>query len=100
MTRGTLRIGSYLNHHMEQQAGVFQKMSGTPVNILLPNFQTIYQNFICYPPSLHIETQSKINYIIGEEIEKELQMDANKSACFTQQNKASNLQIRNQPSAH
>jgi hypothetical protein len=31
--------------------GVFQTMSGTQVNILSPNFQTNFQNFICYPPS-------------------------------------------------
>jgi hypothetical protein len=72
VTGGKLLIGTYLNHHTGQQAGVFQTMSGTPVNVLSPCFQTIYQNFICYPPSLHLETQSKIDEIIGEEIEKEL----------------------------
>ncbi len=50
---GKLLIGTYLNHHTGQQASVFQTMSGTPVNVLLPSFQTIYQNFICNPPSLH-----------------------------------------------
>jgi hypothetical protein len=42
--------------------------------VLLQSFQTIYKNFIsvCYPPSLHVQTQSKIKDIIGEEIEKEL----------------------------
>jgi hypothetical protein len=45
-------------------------MSGTPFKVLSPSFQTIY--FICYPPSLHMETPSKINDIIWKEIEKEL----------------------------
>ncbi len=47
-------------------------MSRTHVNVLSLSFQTIYKNFICYPPFLHLETQSKINEIISEEIEKEL----------------------------
>jgi hypothetical protein len=56
---------------------VFQTMAGIPVDILSPTFQTIYQNFICYPPSLHMETQSKINEIIGEEIVQELRTGRN-----------------------
>ena len=72
VTGGKLLIGTYTCPHTGQQLGVFQTMSGTPVDILSPSFQTIYQNFICYPPSLHMETQSKINDIIGEEIVQEL----------------------------
>ena len=41
VTGGKLLIGTYLNHHTGQQAGVFQTMSGTPVNVLSPYFQTI-----------------------------------------------------------
>jgi hypothetical protein len=52
-------------------------MSGTPVNVLSLSFQTIYQNFICYPPSLHLE----IDKIIGEEIEKEL-LTGHKQVCM------------------
>jgi hypothetical protein len=72
VTGGKLLIGTYTCPHTGQQSGVFQTMSGTPVDVLSPSFQTIYQNFICYPPSLHMETQSKINNIIREEIVQEL----------------------------
>ncbi len=65
-------IGTYLNHHTGQQSSVLQTMTGTPFNVLASRFPIIYQNFICYPPALHMETQSKINEIIGEEIEKDL----------------------------
>jgi hypothetical protein len=70
VTGGKL-LATYLNHHTGQ-AGIFQTMPGTLLNVLSPCFQTIYQNFICYPPSLQLETQSKINEIICEEIEREL----------------------------
>ncbi len=77
-----LLIVTYLNHHTGQQAGEFQTMSVTPVNVLSLSFQTIYQNFICYPPSLHLETQSKIDKIISEEIKKELQTGRKQVSIF------------------
>ncbi len=71
ITGGMLLTGTYLNVHTGQHNGVLQTMFGSQVNILSPAFQTIYQNFICYPSSLHLETQSKISEIIAEEIKQE-----------------------------
>jgi hypothetical protein len=82
VTGGKLLVGSYYCTHSGQYKGVHQTMSGIPIDILSLSFQTIYQNFICYPPALHMETQSKINNIIGEEMEQELRSGRNKVGVF------------------
>jgi hypothetical protein len=42
-------------------------MSGVPVDTRSDAFQIMYQNFIAFPPSLHMETQAKIDEFISEE---------------------------------
>ncbi len=88
LTGSKLLIGTYFCTHSGQQKGVLHTMSGTPIDIMSPSFQIIFQNFICYPPALHMETQSKINEIMGDEIEHEVatnfEQDVEKSVCSMQ----------------
>jgi hypothetical protein len=70
---GKLLNDTYLNPHTGRQTGVHQTMSGVPVDTRSDAFQIMYQNFIAFPPSLHIETQAKIDEFISEEFENDIQ---------------------------
>jgi hypothetical protein len=63
---------TYLNPHTEIQAGVHQTMSGLPVDTRSNAFQIMYQSFISFPPSFHMETQAKIDEFISEEFENDI----------------------------
>ncbi len=47
-------------------------MPGVPVGTRSDTFQIIYQNFIAFPPSLHMETQAKIDESMSEEFENDI----------------------------
>ncbi len=66
---GKLLNETYLNQHKGCQTAVHQTMSGVPVDTRSDAFQIMYQDFIAFPPSLHMETQAKINEYISEEFE-------------------------------
>ncbi len=63
---------TYLNQHTGRKSGVHQTMSGVPVDTRSDAFQIMYQNFIVLPPSLHMETQAKIDEFISEEFENDI----------------------------
>jgi len=69
---GKLLNDTYLNPHTGRQTGVHQTMSGVPVDTRSSAFQIMYQNFIMFPPSLHMETQAKIDEFISEEFENDI----------------------------
>ena len=50
-------------------------MNGVPVDTRLDEFQAGYQNFIAYPPSIILETQSELDKIINEEIENNIRSE-------------------------
>jgi hypothetical protein len=68
---GKLLSTTYLNPHTGFQSPILQSMTGVAIDVLSPGFQAMYQNFIGYPTTIHLETQSKIYDIISEEFEKE-----------------------------
>jgi hypothetical protein len=68
---GKLLNDTYLNPHTGRHTGVHQTMSGVPVDTRSDAFQIMYQNFITFPPSLHMETQAKIDEFISEEFEND-----------------------------
>jgi hypothetical protein len=70
---GKLLNSTYLNPHTGRQAGVHQTMSGVPVDTRSDAFQIMYQNFIAFPPSLHMEKKVKIDEFISEEFENDIQ---------------------------
>jgi hypothetical protein len=51
-------------------------MSAVPVDTRSDEFQIMYQNFIVFPPSLHMETQAKIDKYISEEFENNIRVRA------------------------
>ena len=69
---GKMLNDTYLNRHTGRQTGVHQNMSGVPVDTRSDAFQIMYQNFITFPPSLHMETQAKIDEFISEEFENDI----------------------------
>ena len=50
-------------------------MNGVPVDTRSDEFQTMFQNFIAYPPSIILETQSELDKIISEEIENDIRSE-------------------------
>ena len=51
-------------------------MNGVPVDTRSDKFQvTMYQNFIAYPPSITLETQSELDKIINEETENDIRSE-------------------------
>ena len=50
-------------------------MNGVPVDTSSDEFQVIYLNFIAYPPSIILETQSEFDKIISEEIENDIRSE-------------------------
>ena len=63
---------TYLNPHTGRQTGVHQTVSGVPVDTRSDAFRIMYQNFIMFPPSLHMETQAKIDEFISEGFENDI----------------------------
>ncbi len=61
---GKLLNDTYLNPYTGRQTGVHQTTSGVPVDTRSDAFQIMYQNFIAFPPSLHMEIQAKIDEFI------------------------------------
>ena len=51
-------------------------MSGVPVDTRSEEFQVVYHNFIAYPSSIILETQSEHGKIISEEIENDIALNA------------------------
>ncbi len=77
---GKLLNDTYLNPHTGCQTGVHQTMSGVPVDTRSDAFQIMYQNFIAFPPSLHMETQAKIDEFISEEFENDCSTTSGRAA--------------------
>ena len=50
-------------------------MNGVPVDTRSDEFQVMYQNFIVYPPSIILETQSELDKIINEESENNIRSE-------------------------
>jgi hypothetical protein len=65
---------TYLIPHTGRQTGVHQTMPGVPVHTRSDALQIMYQNFIAFPPSLHVETQAKIDEFISEEFENDIRV--------------------------
>jgi hypothetical protein len=63
---------TYLHPHTGRPTGVHQTMSGVPVDTRSDAFQIMYQNCIAFLPSLHMETQAKIDEFISEEFENDI----------------------------
>jgi hypothetical protein len=61
---------TYLNQHHD--TGVHKTMSGISVETKPDAFQIMYQNFIVFPQSLHMETQAKIDKFISEEFQNDI----------------------------
>jgi hypothetical protein len=63
---------AYLNLRTGSYTGVHQTMSGVPVDTRSNAFQMMYQNFLVFYPSVHMETRAKIDAILSKEIENEV----------------------------
>ena len=56
-----LPTSTYTCPHTGIQTQVHQTMNGVPVDMRSDEFQVMYQNFIAYPPSIILETQSELD---------------------------------------
>ena len=72
---GRLLTATYTCPHTGNQTQVYQTMNGVPVDTRSDEFQTMFQNFIAYPPSIILETQSELDKIISEEIENDIRSE-------------------------
>ena len=72
---GRLLTATYTCPHTGNQIQVHQTVNGVPVDTRSDEFQIMYQNFIAYPPSIILETQSELDKIISEEIENDIRSE-------------------------
>ena len=81
---GRLLTATYTCPHTGSQTQVHQTMNGVTVNTRSDEFQVMYQNFIAYPPSIILETQSELDKIINEEIQNDIRSERQElRPCYT-----------------